>query len=148
MKRSPLLPKRKPVKDKRASRWRSPAHTSFVRSFCCAMCGSATNIEAAHVRMGSGAGMGQKPDDWRTVPLCAGPKSNAAEQLGCHDRQHIIGERTFWDQYEKEVGQTVEELLTALCKASPKRPQIEQEKRDRETSKWPGRIAWEKKQSG
>jgi hypothetical protein len=32
--------------------------------------------------------MGKKPSDFYTVPLCA----------FCHHRQHVIGERTFWEQ--------------------------------------------------
>jgi len=119
-----MLPRRIPKEAKRESRWRSPAHTTFVRGFACAMCGSTVNIEAAHVRMGSGAGIGQKPDDWRTVPLCAGPNANIDRQLGCHNRQHIIGEPTFWLQYEQAHGQTVEQLLGELIKASPKRVEI------------------------
>lgn len=126
-----MLPRRIPEERKRERRWRSPAHTTFVRGFCCAMCGSTTNIEAAHVRFGSGAGMGQKPDDWRTAPLCAGPNSNKQGQLGCHNRQHIRGEQSFWNEYAEIHGQTVEELLAELIKASPKRREIEESMRER-----------------
>ncbi len=107
-----MLPAAIPKKAKRSTRWRSQAHLSFVRSRACSRCGSTDYIEAAHVRMGSGAGMGQKPDDWRTVGLCGGV-------VGCHQRQHRIGERTFWD------GRDVEALIDAYCKASPKRVEIE-----------------------
>jgi hypothetical protein len=69
--------------------------------------------------------MGQKPDDWRTVPLCAGPHSNIDEQLGCHNRQHIVGEQTFWK------GRDVEALIAEFVKASPRRAQIEQIMRER-----------------
>ncbi len=67
------------------------------------------------MRIGSGAGMGQKPDDWRAVPLC-----------GFHHRhdQHNNGERTFWETYAKASGQTVEQLIDAICKASPKAREI------------------------
>lgn len=119
-----MLPARIPKAPKRETRWRSPAHTGFVRSFACAMCGSITNIEAAHVRMGSGAGMGQKPDDWRTVPLCGGV-------AGCHARQHCEGEPEFWRSYEKAHEQTVERLLDALCAASPKAAEIRRVKQER-----------------
>lgn len=126
------LPARISKTPKRASRWRSQAHCAFVtRDFACAMCGSKLNREAAHVRMGSGAGMGQKPDDWRVVPLCAGPHSNIDGQLGCHNRQHIIGEPAFWAQYQKQHGQTVEDLIAAFIKASPKRSEIERILRER-----------------
>lgn len=95
------------------------------------MCGSATNVVAAHVRIGSDAGMGRKPSDWFTVPFCDGPRSNHLHQLGCHNRQHIIGEETFWLQYESEHGQTVEQLLEELAKASPKAREIADAKRER-----------------
>lgn len=126
-----MLPPRITKEKKRATRWRSQAHTAFVRTFACAMCGSTNNREAAHVRMGSGAGMGQKPDDWRTVPLCAGLNANVAFELGCHDTQHVIGEPSFWQQYQERHGQTVDQLLDALCAASPKRAEIERIKRER-----------------
>lgn len=125
------LPARLPKPQKRSTRWRSQAHTGFVRSFCCAMCGSTTNIEAAHVRMGSGTGMGQKPDDWRTVPLCGGLHSNADEELGCHNVQHVIGEPKFWQMYQAKHGQSVDQLLGELCAASPKAAEIRRMKQER-----------------
>jgi hypothetical protein len=114
-----MLPQRIPKPAKRATRWKSPAHLKFVRGFACAACGSLVNIEAAHVRLGSGTGMGQKPDDWRCVSLCGGLE-------GCHARQHREGEETFW------AGRDVEALIAAFIKASPKRHEIEQTKRERE----------------
>jgi hypothetical protein len=126
-----MLPRRIPKEPKRASRWKSQAHRDFVRQFACAMCGSTANREVAHVRLGSGAGMGQKPDDWRTVPLCAGPNANKDAQLGCHNRQHVIGEQTFWETYRSLHGQTVEQLIADFIKASPKRQDIERTLRER-----------------
>jgi hypothetical protein len=69
----------------------------------------------AHVRIGSGAGIGQKPDDWNTVSLCR----------DCHAEQHRIGERTFWK------GRPVEQLMAAFCSASPKRHEIEAAMKER-----------------
>ena len=109
----------------RGYRWRSQAHLVFVRSRACSVCGSVTNIEAAHVRVGSGAGMGQKPDDWRAVSLCAGPNSSIERHLGCHNRQHLVGERIFWE------GIDVEGLIDAFCKASPKAAEIAQIRKER-----------------
>jgi hypothetical protein len=80
------------------------------------MCGDMTAIEAAHVRLGSGAGLGQKPDDFRTVSLCK----------FCHKRQHFNGEETFWR------GRDVEALIAAFIKASPKRQEIERVMKERE----------------
>jgi|SRR5574340_1117855 len=106
-----MLPKRIAKPPKRENRWKSPAHLAWIRGFHCCNCGSATNIEAAHVRMGSGAGMGFKPHDWRAVPLCGGSS-------GCHQRQHTVGEKTFWE------GRDVEALINEFCKASPKAAEI------------------------
>jgi hypothetical protein len=72
-------------------------------------------IEVAHVRLWSGAGIGQKPDDWRAVSLCK----------PCHQRQHAKGELTFW------IGHDVEQLIAEFIKASPKRHEIEQVQRER-----------------
>ncbi len=120
-----MLPPRLAKAKKRASRWISPSHRSFVRDHACCVCGSTSNIEFAHVRIGSGAGMGQKPDDWRGVSLCAGPNANADQQLGCHNRQHIVGERTFWQSFD------VEGMIAAFIKASPKRREIEAAMKER-----------------
>lgn len=72
-------------------------------------------IEVAHVRMGSGAGIGQKPDDFRTVPLCREH----------HARQHEVGERTFW------AGVDIEGLIEAFAKASPKAADIRRVRAER-----------------
>jgi hypothetical protein len=77
-------------------------------------------IEVAHVRLGSGAGFGQKPDDFLTVSLCrechrTGPKS-----------QHTIGEPAFWR------GKPLGALIEAFIKASPKRHEIERIRKERD----------------
>jgi hypothetical protein len=64
---------------------RSPKHLAFIRRLPCVAC-SATPCEAAHVRIGTDGGMGLKPSDKFTVPLCATH----------HRLQHDQGERTFW----------------------------------------------------
>jgi len=110
-----MLPPRLAKKRKRDSRWRSPSHCNFVRSHACSVCGETAGIEVAHVRLGSGAGMSQKPDDWRTVSLCK----------ECHTRQHNIGERTFW------AGRDVEALIAAFIAASSKRREIQDAMRER-----------------
>jgi len=111
-----MLPRKIPKPPKRASRWRSPAHCNFVRSHACSVCDATAAIEVAHVRLGSGAGMGQRPDDFRTVSLCR----------TCHATQHRVGEQTFWR------GIDVEGLIEAFCKASPKAREIAEIKRQRE----------------
>lgn len=126
-----MLPQRVPKERPREDRWRSPAHTKFVTEFACAMCGSRTNRIAAHVRFGSHTAMGRKPDDWRTVPLCDGPFANIDGQAGCHNVQHLEGEPSFWRRYAKKHGQTVEQLISELIKASPKRAEIERIRKER-----------------
>lgn len=112
-----MLPRRQAKKPKRSTRWRSQAHLSFVRSFHCALPGcQGMPIEAAHVRIGSGAGMGEKPHDWRAVPLC---KFH-------HDAQHHQGEQTFWQAYASASEQTVDQLIEELCRASPKAREIKE----------------------
>ena len=105
------LPPRIAKAPKRSTRWRSAAHCNFIRSHHCAIpdCRDLP-IEVAHVRLGSGAGIGQKPDDWRTVPLCRAH----------HAMQHTIGEASFWREFNTDV----EALIDAFCKASPKAREI------------------------
>lgn len=94
---------------KRSSRYRSQAHCNHIRSHACVMCDAAAPIEVAHIRIGSGAGMGQKPHDYWAVPLCR----------DCHARQHREGERSFWE------GKTLPLIIDALIATSPKRREIE-----------------------
>lgn len=123
-----MLPRRIPKPPKRASRWRSQAHCNFLRSHACCNCGSETAREVAHVRIGSGAGIGQKPDDFHAVVLCAechrtGPQS-----------QHTMGEPAFWEAYRKRTGHSVWDLIEAFIKASPKRHEIEQLRNERKAA--------------
>lgn len=126
-----ILPAKMPKKAKRERRWRSPAHTKHVSEYPCVNCGSTTNVIAAHYRYGSGAGLGTKPDDWRTTPLCDGPYSNVEGQLGCHQVQHAKGEPSFWAAYAKRKGHTVLDLIEELIRTSPKRGEIERVRRER-----------------
>lgn len=118
-----MLPKRIPKEPKRDSRWKSQAHRDFVRSHACCNCGSTAGIDVAHVRIGSGAGLGQKPDDFRCVSLCK----------ECHrSDQHMRGERSFWNDYKARTGQDVEQLIEEFSRASPKSSEIARVKRERE----------------
>lgn len=112
-----MLPKRIPKPAKRESRWRSIAHCNFVRSHACSVCGSQVAIEVAHVRIGSGAGIAQKPDDWFTISLCK----------ECHVAQHRMGERSFW----KQAKINPHDLAAEFAKESPKARQIADAKRER-----------------
>lgn len=115
------LPPRIPKKPKRASRWRSQAHCNFIRSHgCCVIGCTGRPIEVAHVRLGSGAGMGQKPDDWNTVSLCQEH----------HAMQHRMGEQSFWHSGNVSISHP-DTLISAFCKRSPKAREIEAVKRER-----------------
>lgn len=74
----------------------------------------------AHVRIGSNAGMGQKPDDWRTVSLCR----------DCHRSQHEQGELTFWRNRNFLPMSKLEGLIDEFCKASPKAREIMEARRE------------------
>jgi hypothetical protein len=65
---------------------RRAQHLAFVRELPCVACGKAAPSDAAHVRTGTDGGVGMKPGDRYTVPLCT----------GCHAKQHRIGELSFW----------------------------------------------------
>lgn len=103
-----------PKPPKRSTRWRSQAHCNHVRSHACVNCGSTAGIQVAHVRIGSGAGMGQKPDDWRTVSLCG----------DCHTAQHNHGEATFWANHKTATGIDVEAVIAEFIASSPRRAEI------------------------
>lgn len=79
--RTVLRSKRKP--DPR----RASAHLAFVRSLPCLACGASAPSQAAHVRSSGDGGVGTKPADKFSLPLC--PR--------CHlDDQHRIGELAFY----------------------------------------------------
>jgi hypothetical protein len=82
---------------KEASRQKRPRvestpHLVFIRSLPCCVCGLGGQTEAAHIRIPNPrfakqeAGVGAKPDDTWTVPLCSEH----------HRLQHSWGERAFW----------------------------------------------------
>jgi hypothetical protein len=107
-----LLPARISRKSDKAEKpRRSPAHRAWVRGHCCMACGSSAGIECAHVRVGTDGGVGIKPSDKWTVPLCR----------DCHARQHQIGEESF----EKQWGVNLKAVAEALFRASPHRFKLE-----------------------
>jgi hypothetical protein len=68
-------------------RKRSEAALDAARALPCLICGDPTTVEAHHPRMT--AGLGQKCDDDKAVPLC-----------GRHHRElHRMNEREFWASY-------------------------------------------------
>lgn len=61
-----------PSRPARPAKGRHSLHLAWIRTLPCAVrsarCGS--RVHAHHVRTGTGGGMGLKPDDRHTVPLC------------------------------------------------------------------------------
>lgn len=81
----------------RQPRERDPQHLTFIRSLPCVICGSvddqihAAHIRAAAIRYGKRqTGMGEKPDDRWTLPLCA------AHHVFGRDAVHKDGDEVRW----------------------------------------------------
>lgn len=89
---------------------RSPGHRAWVRGFACSACGSTTAIECAHVRTGTGGGLGVKPSDRWCISLCK----------VCHSEQHWWGERDFWDA----KGIDPKALAAEFARKSPHWPKL------------------------
>ena len=68
-------------------------HLVHIRSLPCLVCLDNTATEAAHLRFTDrrvakiNPGVGCKPDDRWTVPLCS----------RCHREQHEMSEKKYWD---------------------------------------------------
>ena len=79
----------------REPRQRDAKHLDYIRSLPCCICGG-IDTEAAHIRTSSLAhgkthtGMGEKPSDKWTVPLCNRH----------HSEQHSMWEMDFWKKYD------------------------------------------------
>ena len=77
----------------RNPRQKNNKHLAFIRRLPCLICGNDTQTEAAHIRYGDptiakqAAGLGQKPHDMFTVPLCNKH----------HREQHNFGEQKWWE---------------------------------------------------
>lgn len=81
-----MLPERINAKGRTDKRIRCPAHLKWIRGFKCCVPGCDMRpIEAAHVRTGTGGGMGMKPDDTWVISLCRDH----------HAEQHRVGEPAF-----------------------------------------------------
>lgn len=94
--KKPLPEKRKPLQLGRSPRKEDADYLDMIRKLPCLKCGDDPCGEAAHIRMASAThgkrptGMGEKPDDKWTLPLCG----------GCHrldkDALHKVGELPFF----------------------------------------------------
>ena len=83
----------------RRPRRRSDLHLKWIRTLPCAICGKQGGIHAAHLRAASplhgkiSSGIGQKPDDSWTTPLCA------EHHIFDEAAQHQDQERQFWKRH-------------------------------------------------
>jgi len=85
---------------------RSAGHRAWVRSHMCCVPGcQSVPIECAHVRTGTGAGIGQKPSDKWCISLCRDH----------HTEQHTVGEASF----ERAHGIDMKQLAAAFFARSP-----------------------------
>ena len=88
-----------PAKGARRPRRFHQEHLRFIRTLPCCVCGTRKFVEAAHVRMASAihgkreTGIGEKPSDEWSVPLCA--RHHQEDQ----EAQHRIGEAAFWSKH-------------------------------------------------
>ena len=95
-----LLKGPKPIKKKKLSigrrlRGEEPKHLDAIRQCPCLTCGTVP-AEAAHIRMNDGPGkpnpgIGAKPPDRYTVPLCPDCHRDCGQES-----QHGRGERLWW----------------------------------------------------
>lgn len=110
-----MLPRRIDRKSHRENAGkRSPGHCNFVRSHeCCVPGCDRRPIEVAHVRTGTGGGLGVKPSDKWTISLCGGPE-------GHHAEQHRIGEASF----EKKYAISMKVLAEEFARKSPHAPKL------------------------
>lgn len=70
----------KPLRDRK--------YLDSYRDAACIVCGrrGQDDVVGAHIRWGQEGGVGLKPGDDLTLPLCG----------SCHGEQHEIGEKLFW----------------------------------------------------
>lgn len=87
---------------------RCPEHLAWIRRQACCVAGCTGRAEAHHVRSGTNGGMGLKPSDSWTVPLCAVH----------HSEHNRLGVRTFEDTYAVDLRQ----IATQFARQSPYLP--------------------------
>jgi hypothetical protein len=79
--------------------YRSDPYLSFIRTKPCLVCGR--KAVAHHEKLKQG-GMGIKPPDNQSVPLCTAH----------HDEQERIGSPAFWDRHNIDVKMAIIRLNT------------------------------------
>ena len=90
----------------RQPREHNEKHLKFIRQLPCVVCQNNIQTEAAHVRFSClevgkrKVGIGEKPDDKWTVPLC----------VDHHRMQHAWGEKNFWEVTGKNPIEIAQQL--------------------------------------
>ncbi len=89
----------------RQPREKKPGHLIAIRQLPCLSCRTDPCGEAAHLRISTAgkpnAGIGAKPDDRWTNPLCH----------TCHMTQHSEGERSFWKRLNIDPFKMAQDLF-------------------------------------
>jgi len=83
-----------------AKPYRSKKYLEWIRQRNCLIKGWGSSI-AHHVRMGAGAGMGQKPSDYWTLPLSTDE----------HHKLHHMGEKAYWQEQGYEPHEDIGRCL-------------------------------------
>ena len=87
MRRLARIPRSLPAHHRKPNLRRAATHLAFVRQLPCLACGASPPSQAAHVRSSGDGGVGIKPGDKYSLPLC----------VSCHiNDQHRIGEAAFY----------------------------------------------------
>lgn len=118
MSRPSRIQKTLPVWTPKPQPWlRDRDHLKWIASFVCVFCGRTGCSVAAHIRAGGDGAMGRKPSDGKTLPLCGFPKMSIGI-IGCHERQHQIGEPAFWADFMARGGPDPVGIADALWRVS------------------------------
>ncbi|MCW2242311.1 hypothetical protein [Azospirillum canadense] len=102
--------------------FRSKEHGAWIRTMPCMVCGRASHVAGAHVRKGTDGAGEEQPSDVYMNPLCDGWLDNWSF-YGCHNRQHKIGEVTFWTPHggvEQAVHHALGLALKSPCERTRK----------------------------
>jgi hypothetical protein len=82
------------------SRWKSEAYLDEIRMMGCVNCGAGPPSDPHHVSIIGFGGMGTKPHDWMTIPLCRFCHNQAQQYIIPKEVQHrflilTLGRRFF-----------------------------------------------------
>ena len=106
-----VLPRYKAKGPRRCANRNCAGHRAWVRRHdCCVRGCRRTTIECAHVRSGTGGGIGLKPSDRWAISLCDVH----------HREQHLLGEKAFGQKHSLDLVC----LALEFARRSPFRPKL------------------------